>query len=300
MGGRKGGVAFFDSGIGGLTVVDACRKWLPNKLFYYYGDNKHAPYGNLSPNTIKKYVFRIFKRFEKMKVDVAVVACNTVTAVCIEDLRARFSFPIIGIEPAVLPAASCCGEVYVLTTRRTYESRRFRKLCSRAEKLFPETKISLFPCDHLAGLIERNIFEKGFDYTPYLPKGNPDAVVLGCTHYGYLMDQLKGFYRAPIFDGNQGVARQLMRVLFDENVFSEHLQPPDNHFQPFEAKSGQNRRKKRGGGGTRAGVFQGVHLFSKVRRKDGENSNKNRTNGGIIFLGKGKKYNKAVYEHLFL
>ena len=156
MGIPKGGIAFFDSGIGGLTVLNECKKRLPWETFYYYGDNKRAPYGNLSAEKIKKYVARAFKRFQRLRVKAVVLACNTVTAVCVEELRMKYPFPIIGAEPAVLPAAKGGCETFVLTTRATYESKRFQALLKKAASLYPKTKISAFPCDGLAGEIEKN------------------------------------------------------------------------------------------------------------------------------------------------
>ena len=244
---RKGGIAFFDSGIGGLTVLNACKKRLPDSLFYYYGDNKHAPYGNLPSGKIRKYVLRAFKRFEKMQVRAAVVACNTATAVCIEELREKFSFPIIGAEPAVFPAMREGGEVFVLTTRATYESARFRRLCKNAEALYPSAKLTAFPCDKLAGEIEKCIFDTGDHYTALLPQGQPTSVVLGCTHYVYISELVRSFYRCPVFDGNEGIACQVERVLRANYVFEEHRQPLENHLQPFciekQFKKEKNGRK---------------------------------------------------------
>ena len=173
----KGGVAFFDSGIGGLTVLAECQKGQREEIFYYYGDNQHAPYGNLSPKKIKRYVFKAFRRFEKLKVKAAVLACNTATAVCVEELRKKYSFPIIGAEPAVCTAAAKGGKILVLATRATCESERLRALCDRAERLFPDAKICIRPCDGLAGAIERNLMRKGCDFTSYLPHEKADAVV---------------------------------------------------------------------------------------------------------------------------
>ena len=100
----KGGIAFFDSGIGGMTVLSACEKQINNEIFYYYGDNFHAPYGNLPIYKIKKYVHKAFKLFESLQVKAVVIACNTVTAVCIDELRRKYTFPIIGVEPALMKA----------------------------------------------------------------------------------------------------------------------------------------------------------------------------------------------------
>jgi hypothetical protein len=90
----KGGIGFFDSGIGGLTVMDASQRVIKEETFYYYGDNKHAPYGNLPQKKIRKYLLRALKKFYRLRVRAVVLACNTATAVCIDEFRKKFSFPI--------------------------------------------------------------------------------------------------------------------------------------------------------------------------------------------------------------
>ena len=122
----KGGIGVFDSGIGGLTVLSECQKVCKNEVFYYFGDHTHAPYGNKSKKRIRQYTFAAMRKFRRLKVKTVVLACNTVTAVCAEELRKKFSFPIIGAEPAVLPAAKHGGTVYVLATRATCKSERYK------------------------------------------------------------------------------------------------------------------------------------------------------------------------------
>ena len=220
----QGGVAFFDSGIGGLTVLAECKKRVAAP-FYYYGDNAYAPYGNRSLSEIRDRVFYAFSLFREMQVQAAVVACNTATAVCIDELRQRFSFPVIGTEPAVRPAAKRGGEIFVLTTRATYASARFRALCDKLSVEYPRASLRAIACEHLAGDIERNLLTDGYDCTPLLPKGDPAAVVLGCTHYVYMRSQIQTYYGCPVFDGNDGVARRLQRVF--DRFFA-----PDRDSQP--------------------------------------------------------------------
>lgn len=205
----QGGVVFFDSGIGGLTVLAECKKRLPNEIFYYYGDNEHAPYGNLPREQIERYVLQAFDKFQDLNVKAAVIACNTATAVCAEKLRAKYSFPIVGAEPAVFSAAKKGGEIFVLTTRATCNSPRFLSLCMRAQKNYPATCILPKPCDHLAGEIEKHLFDLNYDFTPFFPQGSPTAVVLGCTHYIYLKEKIAQFYGVETFDGNAGIANRL-------------------------------------------------------------------------------------------
>lgn len=205
----KGGVLFFDSGIGGLSVLAECRKRLPNATFYYYGDNARAPYGNLPSAQIARYVFEIFESLEILQPTAAVIACNTVTALCVESLRKKYPFPIVGAEPAVLSAAKDGGEIFVLATKATQGSERFQTLCDRALKKYPKASIRPFACEALAGTIERHLTDRGFDFSPLFPKGDPASVVLGCTHYVFIKDQIQAFYNAPTYDGNAGMAKRL-------------------------------------------------------------------------------------------
>ena len=208
----KDGIGFFDSGIGGLTVLSECRKKLGG-VFYYYGDNANAPYGNLSKTEIQDRVFAAFEEFASLNVRAAVLACNTATAICAESLRQKYSFPIVGAEPAVKPAAKVGGEIFILTTRATYESDRFKTLCKKVALRYPNAFLKSFACDALAGEIEKHVTDRAFDYTPYLPSGTPDAVVLGCTHYIYIRKNLEAFYGCNVYDGNRGIADHLSVVL---------------------------------------------------------------------------------------
>ena len=228
---NTGGVAFFDSGIGGITVMAECAKYLRSHTahtptFYYYGDNAHAPYGNLPVAAIQEHVFAAFERFASMGITAAVVACNTATAVCVDELRKKFPFPVLGTEPAVFTAAKQGGEVVVLVTRATYESERFHKLCQKAEEKYPQSYLRLYPCDGLAGAIEEGIFISRKDYAQFFPKCQPDGVVLGCTHYVYLKKEISSFYGCRVYDGNEGVAKRLAAVLSTLNEKSREKQPP--------------------------------------------------------------------------
>ncbi len=220
----KGGVAFFDSGIGGLTVLAECQKHIKDTFFYYLGDNLRAPYGNLPKQTVCAYVDEMFETLAPLQPRAAVVACNTATALRIERLREKYAFPIIGAEPAVFTAAKNGGDIFVLSTRATYESQRFQTLCGRAERSYPNARLHLHACDGLAGEIERNLFSPKWDVAPFLPTGNPDSVVLGCTHYVFLKKQIQTFYQATIYDGNEGIAKRLQSELLKNPEKSNDFQ----------------------------------------------------------------------------
>lgn len=203
-------VGVFDSGIGGLTVLRDCAFALPQTTFYYYGDNPRAPYGNRADREIMDFTWEAMELFAKLKVDAVVLACNTVTAVCIDALRKRYDFPIIGIEPAVKPAAMRCKRVLVLVTRRTAESERVGRLVTR----FPRCEIHICALRDLAGKIERKVlYGEDFDLKKELPAGDYDGVVLGCTHYLYVGEEISRFYHAPVFDGNFGVVKDRKSVV---------------------------------------------------------------------------------------
>ncbi len=276
----NGSVAFFDSGIGGLTVLAECKKRIPGVTFLYFGDNENAPYGNLPSETIRGRVFHVFSLFERLRVRAAVVACNTVTALCVDELRKRYAFPIIGTEPAVLSAAKEGGEIFALTTRATYQSERFRRLCQMAETRYPNARIRLHSCDGLAGAIERRLFDETFDCTPLLPVGTPNSVVLGCTHYVYLKKQISLHYGCTVHDGNQGVANRLVSVL--------QKNPLQNRDGRPLVTSERERAWERGGGEYEAAYnVEAVRLCVAL----GE--------APIFFLGSHRNVNKYVFEQMF-
>ncbi len=277
---RKGGIAFFDSGIGGLTVLAECRRLMPKGIFYYYGDNGRAPYGNLPPEKIKRYVFAAFEKFKKWKVKAVVIACNTATAVCVEELRKKYAFPIVGIEPAVRPAAARGGEVFVLSTRATYESRRFITLCQRTQREFPRARICAFACDGLAGEIERNLGRREVDFTVFLPRGSPRTVVLGCTHYSYISEQIRRFYGCEVVDGNKGLALRLEEIVRGE----EKTRPRVTTRSIFRRKKSEKMAMT---------GFLNVEVDGNKAMLTGKDGSE------IFFLGKDKVVNKTIFEQMF-
>ena len=289
----KGGIGFFDSGIGGLTVLAACKKYFKEGIFYYYGDNEHAPYGNLSPEKIKCYVHKIFNIFSRLRVRAVVIACNTVTAVCIEELRKKYPFPIIGAEPAINTAASHGGEVLALVTRATYESERFRRLCERAQKNFPESKLRPVACDDLAGEIERNLIVGSFDCRPFLPEGRADAVVLGCTHYVYVKEDIHKHYGCEVFDGNEGIARRLFTALTENQEKSRDGQPPvEKSRDVLGFLTTQNCVLKK----AKQRILKANKCSLLKQRKVLKNQGKLR----IYFLGKSRENNKKIYKQTYV
>ena len=282
----SGGIAFFDSGIGGLTTLATCVEYakihfLGDFNYFYYGDNFNAPYGNLPENQIFEYVDRAFAFFQELRVRAVVIACNTVTAVCADRLRKKYPFPIIGLEPAILPSVKQGGETFVLATRATCNSDKFKNLCEKAKTSYPNSKLSVFACDGLAGEIEKGLGKSDKSYLDFLPNGKPDGVVLGCTHYIYIRKQIELFYECKTYDGNEGVARQLFNQLFQ--IEKEDLEYEKivfkNHFQ--------------------LSIFQKNDFFLKTQPlvTTGKNMNKS---SKIYFVGDAQVVNKTKYEQMFV
>lgn len=208
-------VGVFDSGVGGLTVLRECQKRLPQARFFYFGDNGRAPYGSRPEGEILSFTREALARFSALGADAAVLACNTATAVCAERVRREFPFPVIGTEPAVLPAARAARSVLVLCTPRTAESARLAALIARC----PECAVTVFPAPRLAAAIERYLSSgEEVDLSDHLPKGNFGAVVLGCTHYAILGKRISEYFSAPVFGSEKGVAKALFQKIVGTNI----------------------------------------------------------------------------------
>ncbi len=219
-------VGVFDSGIGGLSVLTACLQIVPACAYLYYGDNARAPYGSRSDEEIREFTFEAFDAFEALGVDAAIVACNTASAVCLEALRKRYAFPVLGMEPAVAPAARECERVVVLCTPKTAESARLARLLAR----YPDIWFEVEAPSGLAGAIEDHFLRNiPIDLSKHLVKKPCDGVVLGCTHYALLKSEISHFMGAKVFDGAEGTARHLKTLL---------KLGTNNHLKPLPPNSG--------------------------------------------------------------
>jgi glutamate racemase len=283
-----GGIGFFDSGVGGLSVLRACMDGLQGLPIYYYGDNLRAPYGNRSIDEIRAYAHEAFHCFEKCKVRAAVVACNTVTSLLIDELRRCYSFPIVGVEPAILPAVKACKHVLVLATKATVASERFQSLLYRAQKLQPAAEIRVVGCGRLAQAVEEGVLQGEMRLDGLLPHAKAEGVVLGCTHYSWIRKEIESFYNAKVFDGNNAVARRLRKVL-EEGAAAEEK-------RLTQAQKIYGLKKLR----------SLSFLKSKNKRKNSFFRLKKRTNvckikslQALYFLGSGRILNRQFYERMF-
>lgn len=218
-------IGVFDSGVGGLSVLRALRAELPLERFVYIADSGHAPYGERDDTHVRARSQAIANYLVRQhSIKALVVACNTATAASIGALRQHYAdLPIIGIEPALKPAAAASRThvIGVMATRGTLNSEKFQSLLA---SLHGQATFVLQPCDGLANAIERDdaikIEAACARYTSAMGTfgsnfGNMDMLVLGCTHYPFADVVLKALVGNGIafWEGGVPVARQTRRLL---------------------------------------------------------------------------------------
>lgn len=210
-------IGFFDSGVGGVSVLHTARRILPNEHFLYYGDNGHAPYGPKPLEEIRRLSAESVGVLLDRGVKAVVIACNTATSAYAEILRAELKLPVIGMEPALKPAqeARHGGEILVLATQATLTLPKFQRLMKRYG-------------DHVIPVVGRGLVElveAGKADSPeteaalrellgkYVGR-SIDSVVLGCTHYPFLAGAIRRMFpEAELFDGRTGTCMRLKHLL---------------------------------------------------------------------------------------
>ena len=219
-------IGIFDSGIGGTSIWNAIHELLPNEKTIYLADSKNAPYGQKSKEEIIMLSMKNVDFLINMKCKLIVVACNTATTNAIRELRAKYDIPFIGIEPAIKPAVthSKTQIIGILATQGTLNSELFNKT---AEK-YQDTKIIEQVGHGLVQLIENGEIESPEmtqlleSYLQPMIKANIDYLVLGCSHYPYLIPQIKKILpeHIRIIDSGQAVAKQTQKLLKEKIGFT--------------------------------------------------------------------------------
>ena len=210
-------VAFFDSGIGGLSVLEEALCKFDAK-FIFYADRENVPYGEKPREEILKYVEEAVDFLAERGAEAVVLACNTATSVAAKILRQKYDFPIIGMEPAAKRALDMDSTKRVLVTATpvTVAGEKMRALIGRVDK---EHLVDLLALPKLVNFAEKGEFT-GVKVETYLkeklaPYNLKDysALVLGCTHFNYFKDTLRNFLpdNVSLVDGNEGTVRELAR-----------------------------------------------------------------------------------------
>ncbi len=208
-------IGVFDSGLGGLTVLKALQKILPEEDFVYVADNKYCPYGNRSPKEIYERSDAILKFFSSYPMKAVVVACNTATAAAVKELREKYQLPIIGVEPGVKPACEITqtGQIGVLATAGTLKSEKYENLRNLHGK---DVEVFEQACEGLVLAIESEYPD--FSETKKLLKlyldpfktQRVDTIVLGCTHYPLIEELIHAEMHSVVtINTGAAIARQL-------------------------------------------------------------------------------------------
>ena len=221
-------VGVFDSGIGGLTVLEEIQQLLPHESLLYVADCGHIPYGEKTPAFILERSRSVAEFFRERGAKAFVIACNTATVAAVADLRQDYpDWPLVGMEPAVKPAAAATrsGVVGVLATTGTLQSAKFAALLDR---FATDVRVITQPCPGLVELIEAGDLNSPAlhsllqGYIEPLLSAGCDTIILGCTHYPFLKPLLAQMLPPSIIliDTGAAVARQLKRLLGERDLLA--------------------------------------------------------------------------------
>lgn len=213
-------IGIFDSGVGGLSVLRHIHQQLPHESLLYIADTAYAPYGQRPVSEIRERCRGIADYFIAHGAKAIVVACNTATAAAIEDLRATVNIPVIGMEPGLKPALqqTRSGKVAVLATDNTLASHRFDALIKRYQT---NQHVIIQPFTELVSLIETGLFKskeikQALEHViPPLINDGVDTLVLGCSHYPLIIEQIREVAGPDVLviDTGEAVARETARQL---------------------------------------------------------------------------------------
>lgn len=197
-------IGFFDSGVGGLTVFAKLKKLLPNEDYLYFGDLKNTPYGEKSKETLIKIADRIFKFFEERDVKAVVMACNTTSANTYETLKDKYNFKIYPIiqSSASIIAKLPVKRIGVLATEATINSGIYEQ---ELKKYNPDLEVFEMSCPPWVGIVEEKKQKEPqstaivASYLGAILENKPDKIVLGCTHYPFLLNVLEKYAPKGMF-----------------------------------------------------------------------------------------------------
>lgn len=221
-------IGIFDSGVGGTSIWKEIHKLLPNESTIYLADSKNAPYGQKTTEEIVALSIKNTEKLIEYGAKIIVVACNTATTNAIAVLRKKYDIPIIGIEPAIKPAAlkSKTKTIGILATKGTLSSELFHKTSEvyaqniQIIEVIGEGLVSLIENNQIKSVEMNRLLKK---YLEPMTAADIDYLVLGCSHYPYLIPKIKQFLPSDvtIIDSGEAVARQTKKILKDQNLLSE-------------------------------------------------------------------------------
>ncbi len=231
---RHGPIGLFDSGVGGITILQAIQQLLPNEEVVMVGDQAHVPYGTRSLEEVRSFSVAVTDYLLSQGSKIIVVACNTASAASLMYLRQHFpSVSIVGMEPAIKPASeqTLSGAVGVLATQATFQSELYASVVSRFAK---GVRVYQGTCPGLVKAIEagklddgetRAILERAL--SPMLA-ANIDTIVLGCTHYPFITPLIRKIAgdAVRIIDPAPAIARQVNHLLEVQHLHTDQVGKP--------------------------------------------------------------------------
>ncbi len=224
-------IGIFDSGIGGTSIFKEINTLLPHENIIYLADSKNAPYGNKTEEDILQLSIKNVELLCQKNCKLIVVACNTATTNSISYLRKKYAIPFVGIEPAIKPASlnSTSKAIGILATKGTLSSALFHEtseLYTKGVKVIERVGDGLVPLIEAGEIDSQNIKDLLKKYTKPMLDAQIDYLVLGCTHYPYLIPELRKILpeNVKIIDSGRAVAKQtkaLLRMYDLENLTSQ-------------------------------------------------------------------------------
>ena len=222
-------IAVVDSGMGGITVLKKLHRIMPNENYIYFGDSANSPYGTKTKDEIRDITVRLVEKMMERGAKSVVIACNTATSAAAETIRAKYpDYPLVGIEPALKPAAlsSKWPRVLVLATNLTLREEKFNKLMARFQD---EAEFIKLPAPELVSFVEKGMADSN-ECREYLEEllepyadNKVDAVVLGCTHFPFARKPIQEILgeEVLVFEGSMGAAKQCQRLLRERDLLND-------------------------------------------------------------------------------
>lgn len=233
----KQAIGIFDSGVGGTSIWKEIHELLPNEHTIYLADSKHAPYGAKGKERIRALSKKNTAYLLNKDCKLIIVACNTATTNAITYLRQHFDVPFIGIEPAIKPAAlqTQTNAIGILATKGTLSSELFHKtsnLYGNGINIIEQVGEGIVPLIENGQLHSKEMVALLNTYLQPMLDTNIDHLVLGCTHYPYLIPILKDLLpeTVKIIDSGEAVAKQTKSVLEELHLLNTDIETPKHKF----------------------------------------------------------------------
>ncbi|MFY9174364.1 MAG: glutamate racemase [Peptococcia bacterium] len=231
-------IGVFDSGVGGLTVILEMLQQLPQESYIYFADTAHVPYGPREPEELRQFADQITHFLVERGCKAVIIACNTSTSLAYDMLRQKYSVPLVGvIEPGVdkALAETANGKVGVFATQATVNSGAFQRLIKEKR---PEIQLTAVACPLFVPLVEAGevdgpaVYDAVRDYYRPLEEKGVDSLILGCTHYPFLLpviDRIVGPKVQVINPARETVSRAA-EILRDLGLLAKNTQPQHKYY----------------------------------------------------------------------